>query len=169
MTQEITMRARTLLLSSLIALAGTAMAGTVNVSFVNPDSYTDAGNSKWDEAPNLQALAHYLQTLGQQDLPANQTLNVEVLDVDLAGTVKLRGNGEVRIVRGKADFPRLHLRYTLLADGKPVRNGDEWLSDLNYTQHLSTYRKNEPLYYEKYVLFTWFKSRFVEQQAAATR
>jgi hypothetical protein len=163
------MRARTLLLSSLIAVAGNALASTVDVSFVNPDSYGDAGNSKWDEAPNLQMLARYMQTLGQQYLPPNQSLKLELLDVDLAGTVKpsARGGGEVRLVRGKADFPRMHLRYTLLADGQPVRNGDEWLSDLGYTGHLPTYRKNEPLYYEKYMLLSWFKSRFVEPQAAA--
>ena len=159
---------RTLLFSSLVGAACAAMAGTVNVSFVNPTAYADAGTRQDEENGNLQSLARYLQALGQRYLPASQALKVEVLDVDLAGTVRPTRRGEdVRIVRGRADFPRLHLQYTLEADGKPVRSGDEWLNDLTYTGGLSSYRKSEPLYYEKHMLEAWFKARFVEQRAAA--
>jgi hypothetical protein len=163
------MRLRHPFLFTFIAGAAlTATAGTVNVSFVNPTAYSDAGTYRDQENDNLQSLARYLQALGQQYLPPNQALKVEVLDVDLAGTVRpTRRGDEVRIVRGKADFPRMHLQYTLEADGKPVRSGNEWLNDLTYTGGLTTYRKSEPLYYEKHMLEAWFKARFVEQRAAA--
>jgi len=169
--QEFIMRlhARILLASCLVAGASPALAGTVNVSFVNRQAYADAGTTTWDEDANLQALARHIQYLGQRYLPPNQVMKVEVLDVDLAGTVRslIRRGGDVRVVRGKADFPRLHLKYAIEVDGRPQRTGDEWLSDLTYTGGLSSSYRNEPLYYEKRMLDAWFKARFVENRAAA--
>ena len=162
------LHARTLLVSCLIAGASTAMAGTVEVSFVDRQSYSDAGTSRWDEDTNLQVLARYLQNLGQRYLPADQVLKIEVLDVDLAGTVRpSRQGGDVRVVRGKADFPRLHLKYAIEAGGKVQRTGDEWLSDLTYTGGLSSSYRDQPLYYEKRMIDAWFKARFVQGPAIA--
>jgi hypothetical protein len=150
-------------LAAVIALSatGSASAGTVTVSFVSLDRYADAGTDSRDERSNLDTLDRHLQGLGSR-LPPNQVLRVEVLDVDLAGTVlpSRRGGSLLRTVRGRADIPRLHLRYTLETDGQPVRRGYEWITDLNYARGLDTYRNSQPLYYEKRMLDTWFTERF---------
>lgn len=156
---------RTLLLSLLIPAAATAMAGTVEVSLVNPGSFGDAGSTQWDKEANLRVLAKHLQSLGQRWLPANQVLKVELLDVDLAGNLR-RGASDLRIQRGRADFPRIHLRYTLQVDGAPARSGDEWLSDPNYTLGLPELPDSDALYYEKRMLQAWFKDRFVNGRTA---
>jgi hypothetical protein len=159
-------RARTLLLSFLLIVACAAAAGTVEVSFVNPASYIDAGGSPWDKDAKLQILQRHLQSLGQRLLPANQVLKVEVLDVDLAGNLQLnriRGE-EVRVLRGKADFPRIHLKYTLEADGMAQGSGTEWVVDLDYAHGVPSRYDTEPLYYEKRMLETWFKARFVDHR-----
>lgn len=160
-------RTRTALLAIVMPAASVAFAGTVEVSFVQPTSYVDAGSTKWDEDANLKALATHLQGLGQRLLPANQVLKVEVLDVDLAGTVRpaARGAAEVRVLRGGADYPRIHLQYTLQADGMAPRSGKEWLTDLNYSRGLARRGDSEPLYYEKRMLGDWFKARFVDGRA----
>ena len=163
-------RARLQVFALLSGLAGAfaAMAGTVNVSFLDPARYADAGNSQWDEKANLEVLGRYFQALGQL-LPADQVLKVEVLDIDLAGTVvpSRRDGSPLRVVRGRADFPRMHLRYTLESPGQPARTGDEWLADLNYARAFPRYRASEPLGYETRMLQAWFKARFVDQHAAA--
>ena len=157
-------RARTLLLSVLLTVACAAAAGTVEVSFVNPASYIDAGRAPWDKDANLQVLQRHLQSLGQRLLPANQVLKIELLDVDLAGDLQPRIRGEdVRVLRGKADFPRIHLKYTLEADGVAHGSGTEWVTDLNYARGgLSTRHDADTLYYEKRMLDAWFKARFVD-------
>lgn len=160
-------RARTLLLSLLLTVAAVAVAGTVEVSFVSPASFIDAGRTPWDKDANLKALEKHLQSLGQRLLPANQVLKVELLDVDLAGILQLnriRGE-EVRVLRGSADSPRIHLKYALEADGVTKGGSTEWITDLDYAHGgLPTRHDAEPLYYEKRMLDTWFKTRFVDRQ-----
>ena len=152
----------------IAAAAAAASAGTVDVRFANTGSYTDAGVTTWEAEANLQTIARHLQAIGQRWLPANQVLKVVVLDVDLAGTVRpFRGVQEIRVLRGGADFPRMHLQYTLEVDGKTARTGDEGLTDLNYTRHLPGYRDSESLYYEKRMIDEWFKTRFGRSPASA--
>ena len=156
---------RLLLATLTLATAASASAATVDVRFVNPSDYTDAGTSVWDEGPNTHILARHLQRLGQQYLPADHQLKIDVLDVDLAGTTRDGGRQALRIVRGGADFPRMHLRYTLEAPGRAPVTGEEHLSDLTYTAGRAQYRASrEALYYEKRMLEDWFRQRF----AAAT-
>ncbi len=160
---------RTAFFAACLSFAATAAgAGTANVSFVDAQSFEDAGTTSWEEQANLQALTTHLQGLAQCMLPAGQHLKVEVLDVDLAGTVppSVRGSS-VRVLRRGADWPRIHLRYTLEADGKTLANGDERIADLNYTRGLSSIRESKPLYYEKRMLDAWFKTRFGEGTVAA--
>ena len=161
-------RARTLLLSLLLPLASAAMAGGVEVAFVNARSFTDAGNSNWEQDANLLVLARHLQDLGQRLLPANQVLKVKVLDVDLAGTVRTLGHGlgDVRFMQEAADYPRIHLKYSLEADGAVRASGEEWVIDLNYARSLRHRPDAEPLRYERLMLDQWFRARFVEGQPA---
>jgi hypothetical protein len=151
-----------LLCACLAAAASAANAGTVDVRFVNTRQYADAGNTAWEEEANLQAIDRHLKARGQRWLPANHVLKVDVLDVDLAGAVRpFHGGTEIRVLRGGADFPRIHLKYSLEVDGKVERSGDEWLTDLNYTGRLTGERSSESLHYEKRMIDEWFKARIL--------
>lgn len=152
---------RLLVASALAGACAAAMAGTVNVTFVDSPSFADAGVSSWDEKANLDTLATYLVQMGAKYLPADQVLKVEVLDVDLAGTVRpsRRDGSLIRVVRGKADWPKIHVRYSLTGPGI-AKSGDEWVSDLNYARGLHTVDMDTPLYYEKRMLQAWFRDRF---------
>jgi hypothetical protein len=155
------MFARAALPALFLSGACAALAGSVEVSFVEPASFTDAGNTRWDEDANLQRLARHLQGLGSRLLPDNQVLKVRVLDVDLAGTVRNIVTG-VRVLDGSSDFPKIHLAYTLATDGVAQSQGDEWVTDLDYAHHLRQRVGPEPLRYEKLMLDAWFKARFVD-------
>ena len=158
---------------SLLAMAGTALsvqaAGTVEVSFVEPARYSDAGRDPVESRRNEETLARYLEGLGERYLTAGQVLKIDVLDLDLAGTVRpaRRGAGDIRIVRGGADAPHIRVRYTLTADSQVVKSAEETVTDLNYFGHASDYAKVDPLRIEKRMLDDWFKSRFVAAKALA--
>ena len=149
---------------SLLAAAAAAQAGgVVNVTFVEPDKYHDSGNNQFDKPTNLKTIEAYLQDLGERYLPDGQVLNISVLDVDLAGYMKpLAGQArEVRVSR-EADWPRIKLRYSLEANGAPVKSAEENLADVNYGRHglTNVYSSREPLRREKQMLDSWFQTRF---------
>jgi hypothetical protein len=94
-------------------------------------------------------------------LPDGQTLRLEVLDFDLAGTLEPFGFGDLRVLRGRADWPRMTLRYTLQSDGRTLKAGHAQLSDMNYRFDLRGYELRQgELGYEKRMVLQWFDQNF---------
>lgn len=157
---------RTLFLIAALAAAAGAEAGTVEVKFIDPDKFTDARDDAMRREDVLKTLEDRLKQLSAKKLPASQALQVEVLDVDLAGDafprVALR---ETRVLRGRADWPRIHLRYTLREGDKVIRSGEDHLADMNYLMSSSRVSQDGPLPYEKRMLDQWFKERFAAASA----
>jgi len=149
-----------LLLLSLGFAAGSAVGATVEVSFVEEDKFSDIGFPRHERDTHLKVLATHLQRLGERGLPAGQTLKIEVTDVDLAGRVQIGSTRDLRVLSGGADWPRIELRYTLQADGKTLRSGEERVSDMNYLMRSTSLRNDEPLAHEKRMLDEWFAVRF---------
>jgi len=154
------MRHSLILIAALTSAA--ASAGTVEVKFIDPDKFTDARDGMHRREDVLQTLEERLKQLGEKGLPASQTLKVEVLDVDLAGDafprVALR---DTRVLRGRADWPRMHLRYTLSEGGKVIKSGEDRLADMNYLMGSLRASQDSPLPYEKRMLDNWFNERIV--------
>ena len=166
---------RPLLAAAAVALAlapvllSPARAAGVKVTFPDAERYADAGATSWEREATQAELAAHLVALGQRLLPADLTLEVEVLEIDLAGTVLPTRRGDLRIVRGGADWPRLTLRYSLVKDGQVQTAATERLADLAYTMNLGSRLSSEPLRYEKRLLDDWFRERFAERLVAAVR
>lgn len=147
---------------------GAAFAGTADVRFINPDSFADLGTFKSDEKSNMDSLSYYIQQLAKQ-LPPDQALRVDVLDVDLAGEVRQTRNGPIRVARESA-FPVIRLRWSLESGGRVLRSGEQRLADLNYRHHIRDARySTTQLYYEKHMLDDWFRSEFAPQAQAYAR
>ena len=156
--------------ATVAAAATPATTTAVEVSFVNPPGFSDAGSTVWEREANLRALTEHLQSLGARYLSADQTLKVEVLDVDLAGSMRpsARAGRDLRVVRGGADWPRINLRYTLQGGGQPGLSGEESLADLDYSHGFTAQRASRPLHYEEHMLDVWFKTRLVERRTPAS-
>ena len=155
--------------ASLVLLTG-AQAAAVKVSFIEPEKFLDAGDRPADRDNALAALEAYMVQLGTRMLPADMTLAIEVLDVDLAGRIQwLRNGQDKRLIRGGTDWPRITLRYTLSKDGQVQASGTDKIEDMNYTLQLSSARSNESLYFEKRLLEDWFSTRFADRIVAAAR
>ncbi len=156
---------RTMLAATLALLASAAWAD-VSVSYVKPDDFTDVPRNAVDRERVLKDFSDYFATLSKK-LPAGQNLKIEVLDIDLAGRMWPRRSGgeDIRVLNGGADWPRVHLRYTLGQDGQTLRSGDQQLSNMNYMQGISRYSDSDTLRYEKQMLDDWFNQVIVPKMA----
>ncbi len=162
------MRRSAICMSLLAAATGAALAaGQVEVTFKPLDELSDAGRGSFDGERNLQALAAHFKALAPR-LPDGQLLKVEVLDLNLAGEMKpLRRGAEVRVLKGSVDWPSMSLRWSLNADGRPIKSADERVSDMAYLMHPIRGGNDGPLTYEGRMIDRWFGERFGSNSSAA--
>jgi hypothetical protein len=145
-----------------VLAASAQAAGLVQVKFIQPERFADVRDANLRMEDNLKALERVLEQVGAGYVAEGQTLRIEVLDVDLAGEVRLgRPLHDVRVMRGRADWPRIELRYTLEAPGAAVRSGQARVADMAYLQRLAPATGFDgPLPYERRMLDEWFRSEF---------
>ncbi len=158
------------LLVSPCAVATAAPESTgasVDVTFTDPDKYIDAkpherGTKERDAA--LVKLRQHLEKQSARFLKPDQKLQIEVLDIDLAGRVDWWNPQayDIRVMRD-IDSPSMKVRYTLTENGAVLASGEERISDLGYLQNITgTASSNDPLKYDKAMLTDWFRKRFAK-------
>ena len=148
-----------------VVLAAMPSYATVDVAFVNPEKFADASNQRWEMQGTLDAIAQHMKRTGDRYIAPNETLKIEVLDLDLAGWARFAGRApnDSRVVRGGADFPTMKLRYTLQSP-QGAKSGEADISDMTYQNHgLTTRGASEPYYYEKRMIDDWFRSTFAQR------
>lgn len=162
---------RPLLLALAAAAVPLAHAGSVEVRYDARASFTDAGSTPLERERHLAALADHLKTLGERRLAAGSRLSVELVDLDLSGTLhpSRRAAGDLRVVNGRADGPHIELRYTLSDASQVLASGRETLFDAGLPR-LGRARDSDggdPLRHEKSLLDHWFEARIATAPAAA--
>lgn len=153
-----TTRTRQLALAGLFALVAGSVGATTTVTYAAPDKFSDLPFVPWDREQTLNDLTEHFSRLGAS-LPPGQDLRIEVTDVDLAGRLvpSARHGRDLRILSGRADWPRIELRYAVEQDGRVLKSGEARLADMNYLMHGNRYFDGEPLRYEKQMIDEWFK------------
>ncbi len=149
----------TALAAYVLALPAQA-AGSVAVRYVDPEHFTDIGFGSFERERTLRSVTEIFERLGNK-LPDGQTLSLEVLDVDLAGDIWPRIGQEYRVLRGRVDWPRMNLRYTLQAQGRTLQTGEARLADMSYLfmlRGLTAQDSNLP--YERRMVERWFSDTF---------
>jgi hypothetical protein len=149
-------RAAALALLVACALPLAHAEGVVEVRFTKPQEFSDAGRGTRDIEHTVAALGAHLQGLATR-LPAGQRLQVEVMDVDLAGDTwpaRWRAH-DVRVLRGRADWPSVELKYTLSQDGRVLKSGQQRVSDMNYLFTSINPRDAGEFAYERRMLTRW--------------
>lgn len=141
-----------------------AARAEVTVQFVDPQRYTDAGEGGYGaERSALRALERHLKTLGGRCLQQGETLELRILDVDLAGRYEWWRSGgyDARVMRD-ITWPRIDLEYVWRDQaGKLLGQAHERVSDMNYLWRSPYVRyDSEPLPYERAMLRDWFERRF---------
>ena len=145
----------------LPALAATPVlaAGTVQVNFVEAKRFTDLAEDDRQSREVQAELAAHLQRLAERHLPDGRSLQIDLLDVDRAGSLRAlhRHNlSLVRVMRGGADWPVIKLRYVLRQGERVLAEGEDTLQDMHYLQRLGPYSSSDALRHEKRLLDRWF-------------
>lgn len=159
-----------LLTSSFVFMLETK--AEVNVRFVHPENFRDeAFRGDWyalSPKDIMNELDQEFQQLGRRYLPPGRTLDVEILDIQLAGYVDswaIPGRG-FRVRSQGGPWPRFKLRYTLKANSKRLATSEETISDPTYLMtHPSAHYSADPLVYEKILLENWFKTKFARHDS----
>lgn len=156
------------LLTSLAVVAGGEPDAPkrVKLTFVQPEKFTDIQMSSMNDdkaqAVVFEQLDKHLQKIAKKYLPADQTLAIEISDIDLAGAYEpWRGPrfDDIRFVRDIYP-PRIELSYKVLgADGSVVSEGKEKLTDLAYTMRINMPDQEETRH-EKELLSDWMRLTF---------
>ena len=150
----------------LAAIAVTALsipAAAHEITFADPKKFADIGAPD-EVATNVKALQAHIERLAQEKLPADSSLHLEVMNVDLAGDRRLRGGGQwVRVMNGRADWPIITVRYSYRQPGEPELSGNEMISDPLYLDRGRPI-SDDPLRYERRMLAEWFQDRLVERK-----
>jgi hypothetical protein len=143
--------------TGLLALAAGSASAAVSVTYVQPEKFADMPFSPAEREDLLAQLTAHFKDLGKSLAPG-QDLRIEVLDFDPAGRLipNTRFGRDLRVLNGRADWPRMHLRYALEQDGQVLKSGEAELADMNYQQSHSRYFDSEPLRYEKQMVDDWF-------------
>lgn len=140
-------------------------AGETKVSFMEPENFTDARLNRPSGGADrlvLSTMQRHLQQLGERCLPAGETLDIRILDIDLAGQVEWwRGpSGQTRVMR-EVTWPRIKLSYALQDETQSGKETQQEISDINYLQESPYVRaESTPLPYERAMLTRWFEQKF---------
>ena len=137
--------------------AGVALAGTARVTYQHPERFADMPFSQWEREEVLHSLTDHFDRLARH-LPPDQQLQVEVLDLDMAGRLvpTMRAMRDVRLMHGGADWPRMDMRYAVVQGDQVLKSGQVKLADMAYLHRLSRYADGEHLRYERRMIDDWF-------------
>ncbi|HYD81315.1 MAG TPA: DUF3016 domain-containing protein [Paucimonas sp.] len=153
-----------LLGAGLLLASASASSASVTISYVQPENFEDLPWSELDKEYVLKDLQRHFAKLGAK-LPADRNLKLEIVDVDLAGRMehRIRFPGEIRVMRGGTDWPRIDLRYTLESNGKVIDQGTDHIEDMVYLTSVTKYSSSDPLRYEKKMIDRWFAQKFLKR------
>lgn len=153
-----------------LAAAGAWASPTVKVDYVNPQDYTDAGyTSRVPTERERQGLQRdvtaIFDKLAGRYLADDESLHVEVLDIDLAGDIEplwQRTGRDMRVVRD-VTWPKMTLRYSLQRGSETVASGETRLSDMDFLQRTPRTFGDDRLKYEQAMLDQWFRDALAKR------
>lgn len=138
--------------------------GPVAVSWTDPAGFSDlrfSGN-RWEAARGdwVNQLASHLQKSAGKRLPAGQTMEVTITDIQRAGRYEpwhgMRYDN-VRFLRDQYP-PRMTLNMRIVdASGQVVAEGERKLSDTAFMMNSSIRADSDPLRYEKRMIDAWLR------------
>jgi hypothetical protein len=154
-----------------------AIDSNVSIKWVEPKKFQDVRHASMSRKRYRNAvfseLEEYFKVLAD-DLPEGQTLNIEVTDLDLAGTVQSlamaglnnfphslnHSLNDYRVMRN-IDIPRMTFSYQLMDQNQQIIKQEQVnLKDMSFLSRSSFHRRNEELRYEKVMISRWFDKTF---------
>ena len=148
---------------ALIITQNQAFAASSEVTWTNPDKYRDI-------RPGNESRKHYRERIFKDfekhfakladRLPEQQTLKLDVTNVDLAGDTLAGGIDRLRIVK-EIYSPRMKFSYELVdTNGKVIKSEDVAIKDMSFMTGSNLKYRQKSLGYEKKMIDDWFFETF---------
>ena len=141
-------------------------AARVEVTFVNPEKFTDVKDSFMqtdrDRDYILERLKEHLVSRAPRFLAEGERLEIKFTNIDLAGDFEPWRGINFDHIRIMKDIypPRMALEFRLLgANGEVVKEGKREVQDFSYLMSPSAL-VSDSLYYDKELLTNWLRSEF---------
>lgn len=155
--------------ASSIASAAEHPANNVQVTYVGDmGQYADASLDGWHSPKAYERTRDKINdifvSLGQEYLTESQRLEIEVLDIDLAGSMEPLAVDRTRDVRKLRNitWPSIKMRYKLYDGDAVVTEGTEEVKDMGYLSRFNPQRyNNDTVRYERQMLNDWFRERVI--------
>jgi hypothetical protein len=140
--------------------SSSAGGGTARVEFVNPEKYTDLQANDRTLADSrtvlLPKIESYITDQAVRLLPSGRHLDVRILNIDEAGSIRLISGRQIRVAPD-SEPARIELEYTLTdSTGKTLKSGRENLNSFGRPPNPSEQRSEE-LHLEKDLLRRWIR------------
>jgi hypothetical protein len=157
------------LLLVLSCALGTAYANqSVEVSWAAAEHYVSPDLTRDEFVHAQKVLTREIEVLGKECLAPEDQVTIEVVDMSLAGRLVPHGSqGELRILNGGADWPRMTLRFRIERAGTLVREGQASLAAMDYLQDPRPFT-TEPFIYERRMLRKWFRGTLADRGSPVT-
>lgn len=143
-------------------------SGVVKVEWQEPKKFRDikTTNERQSrfEARLFETLTKNIDKEAEKVLKPNQTLEMQVSNLDLAGDMRPTfgaTTSDLRIVKDMYP-PRMTFTYQVLEDGQVIIAGDEKLTDMNFMSHVKRVN-SKPFEYETQMLKRWLNRTIAPQ------
>lgn len=140
-----------------------ANTGPVKVEYVEPEKFTDVRErwSKTNPVKNSHLLSwkSYVEKQAAKALKNGQSLNIQFIDIDLAGDIEPSTRSNMMDVRVIKDLypPRLKFTYQLKdSQGNTIKTGEENIRDIGFLMG-SQINTTDTLRHEKKLFERWLK------------
>ncbi|MCL1141173.1 DUF3016 domain-containing protein [Shewanella gaetbuli] len=143
--------------------------GVVKIEWQEPDNYRDIKTSNdiqsRFETRFFETMTKNINKQAEKTLAPNQTLVMQVTDVDLAGDMRPTfgaTSGDLRVVKDLYP-PRMNFSYQILEGETVVIAGDEKLRDMSFMQRLNRLNNDRPFTSETIMMQDWLKRTIAPQ------
>lgn len=151
---------------ALLAVMPLSHAATLQLSWGDPAKFRDVRAGDDNQTRYQERVMKDLEEAFKAEatkLPADQTLKIEIKDLDLAGELEYFHEGfpfGIRVVRN-IDFPRMELSFELRdAKNQVLKSGEPVVSDMGFRDGIPLPNNSELLQYEKKMIRKWFQREF---------
>ncbi|NMP31774.1 DUF3016 domain-containing protein [Thalassotalea sp. M1531] len=157
-----------LLFTTFVNYGSLAQAATVEIEWLEPDSYRDlhpGGNAREKFRENV--FAELEQTFNDlvTELPNDQVMKIVVRDIDLAGYVNTESKTRRKRFISAKYFPRIKFTYKLFdAAGSVIKAGGVNLKKPDFIQTAKDSYKDTVFGYEKQMIDEWFAFTFAPRE-----
>ena len=139
-----------------------ATAKPVSVTWQNPDNYRDirasSSTQKKYEKHVFTSLGNYMQKEAAKVLAADQSIQLTIHNLDLAGDVTMGPRfqaSDVRVIRSLYP-PMMDIEFKILdGNGKVIAQQRDKVKNMGFMQHSAVQHRNQAFNYDKAMIKRW--------------